>query len=157
MRQLPAIIEGQRNLVTKFYQDHHENEWYIEAYEYLRERRSFVQKRFMQCTRYVDVHTENCKTFSYEFASIHRDCGSIFSSVLDAIIKGSAFTNGKRTTITDYKQFLKAQDKKLYLYSVHFRIGMPKTDELWTNIGSRYDEKSFDMNTMKRLFTTCTS
>jgi hypothetical protein len=210
MTPLPAIIDGQRTVVTGFYQDHHEEGWYIEAWEYLKERRTFVQKRFIECTRYVEVHCENCNTFSFEFASILRDCGSVFGSVLDAMIKGSAFRSRRTTTIANYKSFLKAQDDRAYLYSVHFRsrfpnglilplyflkstgspkwwlaynkvkhseydeyrsgslgdaatalaalvvletfFGRPITDEIWTNIGSRYEEDSFDMNTMRRLF-----
>jgi hypothetical protein len=210
MRSLPAIIDGQRNILTGFYQDHHEKEWYIRASEYLRERRTFVQKRFIECTRYVDVHSGNSETFSYEFASILRDCGSVFSSVLDAMIKG--LTPGKKqTTIADYKSFLKTQDDTVYLYSVHYRSRFPdglilplyslknskapgwwdaynevkhseydayrsgnlgnattalaslviletmlickmRSDELWTNIGLQYEEGSYDMGTMKRLF-----
>jgi hypothetical protein len=125
MRPLPAMIEGGRNVVTGFFQDHHEKEWYIQAYEYLKARRVFVQRRFIECTRYIEVHSENCDTFSYEFASILRDCGSIFSSVLDAVIKGATFTNKKRTDISDYKSFLKAQDNTIYLSSVHFRSRFP--------------------------------
>jgi hypothetical protein len=210
MRPVPAIIDGQRNVVTGFFQDHHEKEWFIKASAYLQERRGFVQRRFIECMRYVEVHSENCDAFSYELAGILRDCGSVFSSVLDAMIKGSEFTDKEQTSIADYKAFLKAQDDSLYLYSVHFRgrfpgglilplyslksgespgwwnayncvkhseydeyrsgnlgnaasalaslvilevvFGKPSTDEIWTNIGSRYEEDSFDMNTMKRLF-----
>jgi hypothetical protein len=210
MRPLPAIIDGRRNVVTGFYQDHHEKEWYIQASEYLKERRVFVQERFLECMRYVDVFSENSETFSYEFASILRDCGSVFSSVLDAMIKGSSFSTKSKTNINDYKSFLEAQDDTVHLYSVHFRsrfpyglilplysfkndrnpkwwlaynkvkhseydayqvgnlgnattalasliiletiFGMPETDELWTNIGLQYQEDSFDMTTMKRLF-----
>lgn len=210
MRPLPAMIEGRRSVVTGFYQDHRKKEWYIQASEYLKERRVFVQKRFLECMRYVDIYSENFETFSYEFASILRDCGSVFSSVLDAMIKGSAFPAQKKTNIGDYESFLKAQDNTVYLYSIHFRsrfpyglilplyslkvnhhpkwwlaynkvkhseydayqfgnlgnattalasliiletiFGMPETDELWTNIGLQYEEDSFDMNTMKRLF-----
>lgn len=210
MRPLPAIIDGQRNVVTGFFQDHHEKEWYIQASEYLKEKRTFIQKRFVECMRYVDVHSENSETFSYEFASILRDCGSVFSSVLDAVIKGSAFTGKDKTNIADYKSFLKEQDDRVYLYSVHFRsrfpdglilplyslkktksprwwdaynevkhseydtyrfgnlgnattalasliiletiFGKARSDEIWTNIGLQYEEDSFDMHTMKRLF-----
>lgn len=212
MRSLPALIDGQRNILTGFYQDHHEKEWYVRATEYLRERRNFVQKRFTECLRYVDVHPGNSETFSYEFASILRDCGSVFSSVLDAVIKGS--TPGKReTNITDYKSFLQAQDDTVHLYSVHFRGRFPdglilpfyslknskspgwwnaynkvkhseydayesgnlgnattalaalviletmlicrmKSDEIWTNIGLQFEEESYDMGAMKRLFPT---
>lgn len=73
MRPLPAIIDGQRTVVTGFYQDHHKKDWYIRAYAYLEERRTFIQKRFIECMRYVDVHSENTGAFSYEFASILRD------------------------------------------------------------------------------------
>ena len=125
MRPLPAIIDGQRNVVTGFFQDHHEKEWYIQASEYLKERRTFIQKRFVECMRYVDVHSDNSETFSYEFASILRDGGSVFSSVLDAMIRGSAFTSKHQTSIADYKSFLKAQDDTVYLYSVHFRSRFP--------------------------------
>ena len=31
-------------------------------------------------------------------------------------------------------------------------FGRQSTDEVWTNIGLRYEEGSFDMNAMKRLF-----
>ena len=73
MRPLPAIIDGRRNVVTRFYQDHHKKEWYIQASEYLKQRRAFVQKRFVECMRYVDIFSENSETFSYEFAGILRD------------------------------------------------------------------------------------
>jgi hypothetical protein len=211
MKSLPSIIDGQRNILTGFFQDHHEKEWYIQASEYLKERRAFVQKRFVECMRYVDVHSENSEAFSYEFASILRDCGSVFSSVLDAMIKGSAFSAKAQTTIAHYKSFLKAQDDTVYLYSVHFRSRFPdglilplyslkntkspkwwdaynevkhseydayrcgnlgnattalaslviletmlvckmRSDEVWANIGLQYEEESYDMHAMKRLF-----
>jgi hypothetical protein len=210
MRPLPAMIDGQRNVITGFFQDHHEKEWYLRTSEYLKQRRSFIQRRFVECTRYVEVHSDNSDTFSYEFAGILRDCGSVFSSVLDAMIKGSEFSDKEQTNIADYKAFLKEQDDRVYLYSVHFRsrfpdglilplyalkgrespgwwdsynkvkhseydqyssgnlgnvatalaslvileviFGKPSTDEIWTNIGLQYEEGSFDMNTMKRLF-----
>lgn len=210
MRPLPPMIDGQRSKVTGFYQDHHKEEWYVQASQYLKERRAFIQKRFLGCMRYVDVHSENSETFSYEFSSILRDCGSVFSSVLHAMLKGSGFTSKDITTIAEYRSFLTAQDNTVYLYSVHFRsrfpdglilplyslknnksprwwdaynevkhseydanrsgnlgnattalasliiletiFGKPKTDEIWTNIGSQDEEDSFDMKTMKRLF-----
>lgn len=211
MRTLPAIIDGQRNVISGFYQDHHEKAWYIQAYEYLEQRRAFVQKRFVDCMQYVEVHSENCDAFSYQFASILRDSGSVFSSVLDAMIRGSGFVARGQTNIAHYKSFLKAQDNTIYLASVNFRsrfpyglirplyslktrrnnpewwlaynkvkhseydeyrsgnlgnaatalaslviletvFGKPSTDKIWTNIGSQYEEDSFDMNTMKRLF-----
>jgi len=77
--------------------------------------------------RYVEVHAENRDTFSYEFAGILRDCGSVFSSVLDAMIRGSRFRRRRsKTDIRDYKAFLKSQDDKLYLSSVHFRSRFPR-------------------------------
>lgn len=94
------------------------------------------------------MHSDNSETFSYEFASILRDCGSIFSSALDAMIKGS--TTGKNQTyIADYKSFLKAQDDKVYLYSVHFRSRFP--DGLILPLYSLKIPKALDggMHTMK--------
>src|SRR5260370_15405907 len=75
--------------------------------------------------RYVEVHSENCDAFSYEFAGILRDCGSVFPSVLDAMIRGSGFRRKRQTDIADYKAFLGAQDDRLYLYSVQFRSRFP--------------------------------
>ena len=211
MRKLPPIIDGQRNVSSGFYQVHHSKAWYIEAQQYLTERRAFVQERFVNCIKYLDVHSENCGAFSYQFASILRDCGSLFSSVLDAMIKGSRFAVQRETNIRDYKSFLMSQDNTIYLSSVHFRsrfpkglilplyslkkrhnrpkwweaynavkhseydhfragnlgnaavalaslvtletlFGKPSTDEIWTNIGLQYEEDSFDMNAMERLF-----
>lgn len=205
------MIEGRRGVVTGFFQEHHEQVWYIQANEYLKERRAFIQRRFAECIRYVEVHSENSDTFSYEFASILRDCGSVFSSVLDAMINGSSSTSKKSTNIGDYKAFLRAQDDRTYLDSVHFRnrfpdglilplyslkdpaknpvwwsaynevkhseykayrfgclanaatalaslviletiLGNPKSDEIWVNVGHRYEENSFDMHSMQRLF-----
>lgn len=125
MTTLPAIIDGQRNVISGFYQDHHEQAWYIQAFEYLVQRRGFVQKRFAECMQYVEVRAENCDAFSYQFASILRDSGSVFSSVLDAMIKGSGFVTRGQTTIADYKSFLRAQDTTIYLASVHFRSRFP--------------------------------
>lgn len=212
MRTLPAIIDGQRNVISGFYQDHHENAWYIQAYEYLVQRRAFVQKRFVECIEFVEEHSENCDAFSYQFASILRDSGSVFSSVLDAMIRGSGCVARGQTNIAHYKSFLKAQDNTIYLASVHFRskfpyglilplyslkssrsnprwwlaynnvkhseydeyrfgnlgnaatalaslviletvFGKPSTDKIWTNIGLQYEENSFDMNSMRRLFS----
>jgi len=31
-------------------------------------------------------------------------------------------------------------------------LGKPRSDEIWTNIGLQYEEESFDMHAMKRLF-----
>ena len=210
MRKLPPIIDGQRNVISGFYQDHHSNEWYIEAQQYLKERRAFVQQRFVDCMKYLEVHSENYGAFSYQFASILRDCGSVFSSVLDAMIKGSRFAVQRETNIRDYKSFLMSQDTTIYLSSLHFRsrfpnglilplyslkshnspkwweaynavkhsdhdhfragnlgnatvalaslvtletlFDKPSTDEIWTNIGMQYEEDSFDMNAMERLF-----
>jgi hypothetical protein len=97
----------------------------LQAYEYLEQRRAFVQKRFVYCMQYVEVHSENCDAFSYQFASILRDSGSVFSSVLDAMIRGSGFVARGQTNIAHHKSFLKAQDNTIYLASVHFRSRFP--------------------------------
>lgn len=211
MRRLPAIIEGQRNVITGFCQSNREKLWYVEASEYLKQRRGFIQSRFLELVRYVELHPDNADTFSYELAGILKDCGSCFGSVLDAMVRGSRFTQRRQPDIRDYRAFLQAQDARTWLYSVHvrsrfpnglilplyslkkantsprwwtaynkvkhseyreYRLGSlgnaatalaslviletvfvtPSSDEIWTNVGGRYEEDSFDMKSMRRLF-----
>ena len=126
MSKLPAIIEGKRNVLSDFCQRNHQKRWYLEASEYLKHRRRFIQSRFLDCIRYVDLHSSNKNTFSYELAGVLKDCGSCFGSVLDAMVKGSRFTPKPKSDIRDYRSFLLAQDPRIWRSSVHIRSRFPK-------------------------------
>lgn len=211
MAKLPAIIDGTRNVLTAFCQRNREKRWYVEASEYLKQRRRFIQSRFLDCIRYVDLHSNNNNAFSYELAGVLKDCGSCFGSVLDAMVRGSRFTHRPQPNIRDYRSFLLAQEPRIWLRSVHVRsrfpkglilplyslkkgnaspawwtaynqvkhseyreyrlgslgnaatslaalviletvFGMANSDDIWTNVGYSYEEDSFDMKQMRRLF-----
>ncbi len=79
--------------------------WFRNATSYLHNRRVSIQERLVLTFRYVDLDTMNGKTFSYEFASILRDAGSTFTSVMDAYVKGEQKTT-RNTNWTDYKKLL---------------------------------------------------
>ncbi len=64
----------------------------------------------MQATfRYVELHSENWNTFSYEFASILRDSGSVFSSVADALVRGASAAPRHEYNFGDYRDFLRRE------------------------------------------------
>ena len=63
-------------------------EWFLQATKYLSSRLSSVESRLITAFRFVELHTENRMSFSYEFASILRDLGSTFSSVADILVRG---------------------------------------------------------------------
>jgi len=65
-----------------------EEEWFIQIKNYLKKRYPPIANRLSNTFRYVDFHPSNKNIFSYEFASILRDIGSVFSSVLDSYVKG---------------------------------------------------------------------
>src|SRR5258706_15625716 len=97
MSKLPAIIEGQRNVLSEFCQRNHQKRWYLEASEYLKQRRRFIQSRFLDCIRYVDLHSSNKNTFSYELAGVLKDCGICFCFAMYGIVKCVRFSPKQKT------------------------------------------------------------
>lgn len=81
------------------------NEWYYEVINYCRNRFSPIAHRLNSTFRYVDLRPENKDTFSYEYTSILRDVGSVFSSVLESFLTN---INGKRgrEVRCDFRTFL---------------------------------------------------
>jgi hypothetical protein len=59
----------------------------------------------METFRFVDCHPDNSKTFSFELSSILRDAGSIFSSVLDHLVRRGT-ESSDRLDIANYKKWL---------------------------------------------------
>lgn len=81
-------------------------DWFESANTYCFHRFVIIEGRFDVASRYVGIHTNNRGTFSYEFASILRDCGSVFGSTMDALVKGSGAITKKQSNIHDYRNFL---------------------------------------------------
>ena len=92
-------------LATKF-----ENQsWFSHATSYLSSHFAAVEARMQTTFRYVELHTENRNTFSYEFASILRDSGSIFGSVADALVRGASAAPTREYNFSDYRDFLRRE------------------------------------------------
>ena len=69
-----------------------------------------IVDRLDNTLRYVDLNPKNMSVFSYEFASILRDIGSIFSSICDSYVSGVKNDN-KIHTITHFRRFLLSEMK----------------------------------------------
>jgi hypothetical protein len=102
-------------------------DWFEFANNYCFNRFKIIESRFFDATRYVEIHTDNRATFSYEFASILRDCGSTFGSVMDAFVKGTnAGKPETNTNIAEYRKFLFEQIKDIHRISIQIRPLFPK-------------------------------
>jgi len=95
-------------LYTWFKDKHEEKEWYKKISDYLMLRYSPIIDRIKNSFRYVDFDPININTCSYEYASLLRDIGSVFSSVLDTLVKGENRDPkyASRHNILDYRDFL---------------------------------------------------
>jgi hypothetical protein len=80
---------------------------YRELQIYLLNRYDHVQDRFSQSLRYVDLDPENYKVYSYEYTSLIRDIGGIFTSFLDKLIRITSKKNIKGDLdIRNYRDYL---------------------------------------------------
>ncbi len=80
---------------------------YGELQIYLLNRYEHIQERFLQSLRYVDLDPENYKVYSYEYSSLIRDIGSIFTSFLDKLIRLTSKEQIKsELDIRNYREFL---------------------------------------------------
>lgn len=100
------------------------HQWFRDAREYLLSRQTAIQERLEFSFRFVDLRPENRSTFSYEYASLLRDCASVFGSVMDAITIG-ARNNNARTNFGDYRDLLVNEDADIYKRSVQVRPLFP--------------------------------
>lgn len=64
-------------------------EWAKDPCAYLVATHNAIVSRFEEMLRYVTLHCDNSRTFSYEFASILRDACSLFGSFSGAVLKAS--------------------------------------------------------------------
>jgi hypothetical protein len=100
-------------------------DWFESANSYCFQRFKAVEDRLFTATRFVEIHTKNRTTFSYEFASILRDCGSIFGSTLDGFVRGSGQSNAKETNLGHYRDFLLSEIPDIHTHSLQIRPCFP--------------------------------
>lgn len=115
--------------------------WFQRAASYLSSRFPSVEERLQTAFRYVDLHRDNRGTFSYEFASILRDSGSLFCSVADALVAGTKATTGRRYDFGDYRGFLLSEIPDIHKRTVSLRSCFPAGlivpfEELQTETGT---------------------
>ena len=102
-----------------------EQGWFESANQYCFHRFNIVESRLLTASRYVEINTHNRNTFSYEFASIIRDCGSIFTSTMDAFVKGTKATAKSETYFSDYRNFLCREITNIDKISLQIRPCFP--------------------------------
>jgi hypothetical protein len=99
--------------------------WFANAASYLSSRLPSVEARLQTAFRYVELHSENRKAFSYEFASILRDSGSAFGSVVEALLQGTMGAPKRRYTFANYRRFLRQEVPDIHKRTVHWRPCFP--------------------------------
>jgi len=85
----------------------YEEIWFYEMTSYLKLRFASITQRLFQTFRFVDLYPINKDTFSYEYASLLRDIGSVFSSVMDKLLRGAlGEKQNSDYNIDDFRRFL---------------------------------------------------
>jgi hypothetical protein len=114
-------------IMTELRKKFHGQDWLSYAQAYFLSRFPSVEARLQTSFRFVDLHTENSKAFSYEFASILRDAGSIFGSIADVLAKGcNGVPSHERYDFGDYRIFLLKHIPDIYKKTVQMRSCFPK-------------------------------
>ena len=125
--EIQAAIDGLSKVSLRDKFGH--EEWFLRAASYWESRFRAVQGRLVATFRYVEFHAGNRDAFSYEFASILRDAGSIFGSVADAVTRGAGVASKRRRadeySFPDYRHFLLGQDPDLPRRTVDLRPLFP--------------------------------
>ena len=83
--------------------------WYGDVHAYLIQRYNSIENRMIETFRYVACHPDNRNTFSYEYASMLRDAGSVFGSVMDRLVRETSPDSGL-LDIRDYTRWLRQLD-----------------------------------------------
>jgi len=99
--------------------------WFEAAGSYSSTRFVAVENRFLIASRYVDIHRDNAKTFSYEFGSILRDSGSIFGSMMDALVKEGNTDAKVESNFSDYRVYLKREIPDIHKRTIQVRPRFP--------------------------------
>jgi len=98
--------------------DYNAYPWFGEARDHVEFRYSALVNRFKKTFDYVTPHKENSETFSYEYASILRDTGSVFDSTLRRIIRKTDLDYDER--IGGMMKFLRSYEPQLQYIRLRF-------------------------------------
>lgn len=109
------------------HQKFHQTEWFGNTLGYGLERYLAIEKRMIDCFRYVACDSRNLNTFSYEFASIIRDIGSVFGSTMKMLVTndndfGGLLPKGEEPDIRHYKKWLVRILPTIHLISFEINI-----------------------------------
>lgn len=86
-----------------------------ELSSYLFQKYRQIEDRMEETFHFVALHKDNENTFSYEFASILRDSGSAFSSVIDELVRKTTSKTKKLYNFRDYRRFLINEVSNIHL------------------------------------------
>lgn len=92
--------------------------WTAEVSNYLAQKYQQVEDRLEKTFNFVALAKENENTFSYEFASILRDSGSAFGSVMDELVRRTTAKAKKRYDFSDYRRFLISEISDIHIRTV---------------------------------------
>ena len=96
-----------------------EEQWFTEVLSYMMIRYDSIESRMIETFRYVDCNPANYGVFSYEYASILRDVGSIFGSIMDTLVRKSDVIPRKNEyDIRDYRKWLINEIENIHFISV---------------------------------------
>lgn len=102
-------------------------DWFKDATRYWASRFPPIEARLETAFRFVELSTDNRSTYSFEFASILRDCGSVFGSVCDALLRGSmGASRGTQYNFGHYRDFLKQEMPNIHELTIQIRPIFPK-------------------------------
>lgn len=76
---------------------------------YIQTRLDAIDSRFIETFRYVEPSPDNGGTFSYEYSSILRDCGSVFDSTMRELLRLANYQPPRQPgyDIRDFREFLR--------------------------------------------------
>jgi hypothetical protein len=106
----------QAALFKKFSKESIMFDWFRELRAYIMMRYHPLEDRLINTFRYVECNPANINVFSYEYASILRDTGSVFSSAMDRLLSQTQYPRGgKKSTynIVDYCNWLTENVEKI--------------------------------------------
>ena len=119
---MPGYMRVKNIIYSKFGKE----PWYNHILSYIIQRYFSIEDRMIETFRYVHCHPNNQKTFSYEYASILRDSGSVFSSVVDRLVKETSSVS-RRLNIKDYLNWLRQEVENIHLIAAEINYPLPCT------------------------------
>lgn len=100
------------------YKKFKDESWFSEVLSYIILRYHSIETRMIETFRYVDCNPENFGVFSYEYASILRDAGSVFSSIMDRLVRETSQPVKNEYDMGDYRKWLVKEVEKIRLVTV---------------------------------------